>query len=249
MAIYDKIESYHKFNWTTSDASTSLTSELESFVGQKYTPSNLSKIKSHISSYVMHETSCSSDAKYVTGDTAAGTGWYDINSTYDSCNGTLELNTSYQCYTNKSLSIKYCSDGYISINDESTKLHEMKNRIRNNLVIHVKSRAQKLSNIPANEQIAMDTLREMISETEFRKYLKYGFVLVPGKSGNVYQVFRNDSHTRVWRGGKVIEEICVRISYGVKAPTTDNVIAFKTMIEADEKEFKKIGNVYKMEAA
>ena len=117
-------------------------------------------------------------------------------------------------------------------------------------MIHVKSRAITFSgNIPKNEQIAMETLREMVTELEFRKYLKYGFVLVPGRSGDVFQVFRNKSHTRVWRNGEVIEEICVRINSKIKVPLTDNVIAFKTMIEADEHEFKKIGNIYKMKVA
>lgn len=121
-----------------------------------------------------------------------------------------------------------------------------KDKIRSNLIINIRSRAEAIKGIPENEQIAIQSLREVISESEFRKYVKYGFVLVKGQSGDVYQVFRNRSHTKVWRGGKVIEEICVRINYDVKAPPTDNVIAFKTMIEANEEEFKKMGNVYKM---
>jgi hypothetical protein len=85
----------------------------------------------------------------------------------------------------------------------------------------------------------------MITELEFRKYINYGFLSVRGRSGRVYQIFRNQSHTKVWKGDKLVEEVCVRIRESV--PPTDNVIAFKAIVEADEEEFHKIGNVYKME--
>jgi hypothetical protein len=87
------------------------------------------------------------------------------------------------------------------------------------------------------------TLREMISETDFRKYLKYGFVSVKGKKGRIYQIFRDKSHTKVYEDGKLKEEICVRLS--TEVPYTDNVIAFKTMIETSEELFRSSGNIYK----
>lgn len=97
------------------------------------------------------------------------------------------------------------------------------------------------------EPKALCSLREIITETEYRKYLRYGFVNVTGKSGDTYQIFRNKSHTKVFRGGKLIEEICVRIN-SVDAPPTDSVIAFKTLIETNEEDFKALGNRYKMVA-
>lgn len=96
------------------------------------------------------------------------------------------------------------------------------------------------------EAVALDTLREMITEEEFRRYIKYGFVAVRGRSGNVYQIFRNKHHTKVWKGNKVVEEVCVRIRYEARVPPTDNVIAFMAMVQADEDAFRKAGNVYKM---
>ena len=118
-------------------------------------------------------------------------------------------------------------------------------RLRKNLCIIVKSRALPIVNESPQENKAIETLREMISEQEFRKYLKYGFILVRGKSDLTYQVFRNKSHTMVWKNGKVIEEICIRIK-DKNIPPTDNVIAFKTIIETNETNFHKLGNVYKM---
>lgn len=97
------------------------------------------------------------------------------------------------------------------------------------------------------EQTALETLRELVTEKEFFKYLKYGFIIVEGRSGKQYQISRLNSHTKVWVRGKLVEEICVRIKGNV--PPTDNVIAFKTMIEIDESEFRKVGNVYKLKVA
>ena len=118
-----------------------------------------------------------------------------------------------------------------------------RDRFKKNLNIQVKSRANLSQNISEPESRAMETLREMITEREFRKYLRYGFILVKSKSGKTFQVFRNRSHTKVWEGGKLVEEICVRIKDS-KIPPTDNVIAFKVAIEADEDAFVSMGNRY-----
>ena len=120
--------------------------------------------------------------------------------------------------------------------------------LKNNLTIIVRSRADFFHNVPRNEWRAIETLREMISETEFRKYMKYGFILVKGASGCVYQVFRRGNHTKVWFNGELLEEVCAYIS-DRDIPPTDKVIAFKAIIEAEEEEFKKLGNVYNMRRA
>jgi hypothetical protein len=120
-----------------------------------------------------------------------------------------------------------------------------RNSIRANLHISVISRACPIGNASAAERVAMDTLREMVSESDYRKYLKHGFLMVQGSSGDMFQVFRDRSHTKVWRDGKVIEEICVRIK-DASIPPTDNVIAFKTLIEIDDESFKIMGNRFPM---
>ena len=149
---------------------------------------------------------------------------------YDPATGRMEVNIETYIY---------------SINDVPfvSEPNDLKWKLKQNLVIHIKSRAEPIYNAPLNERNAIDTLREMITEIEFRKYVKHGFILVKGNSGDIYQVFRNRDHTKVWRKGQMIKEVCVRIS-NRKIPPTDNVIAFKTMIEVDEDEFERIGNVY-----
>ena len=106
---------------------------------------------------------------------------------------------------------------------------------------------QPLTVSTEEERVAMEALRESLTENEWRRYLTRGFILVRGSSGKRYQIFRDKWHTKVWDKGKVVSEICARISGAV--PPTDNVIAFKAMIEADEGQFERIGNVYRMEAA
>jgi hypothetical protein len=145
-----------------------------------------------------------------------------------------------------------CTNGIMELVDgetwfENASVPDKRMRYRKNLRIQVKSRVDYsfLKGYTESERKAIDTLREMISESDFRKYLKYGFVTVSGASGRAYQVFRSRSHTKVWDSGVVVEEVCVRIQ-DWSVPPTDNVIAFMTMIQADEESFKKLGNVYKM---
>lgn len=124
----------------------------------------------------------------------------------------------------------------------------IKAQLKRNLTIIVKSRARPIRDIPDNERVAIETLREMITEAEFRKYIKDGFILVRGHSGRVYQIFRDRDHTKVWEKGKLVEEVCVRIKRSLNVPPTDNVIAFRTAILCSENEFKKLGNVYRTAA-
>jgi hypothetical protein len=123
--------------------------------------------------------------------------------------------------------------------------------IRMNLSsVMIKSRAVPIVADTPAEALAMEALREVVTEAEFKKYLKYGFVLVKGRSGATYQVYRNRSHVKVWVGGRVIKEICVYLKTveGMRAPDTDKVVAFKAMIETDEEAFKAMGNRYRMAA-
>jgi len=94
------------------------------------------------------------------------------------------------------------------------------------------------------EIVALESLREMLTESEWRRYLKRGFIVVRGDSGREYQLFKNKWHAKIREKGKVVAEICSRLNMPV--PPTDNIIAFKAMIQADEKAFEKAGNVYKM---
>lgn len=135
--------------------------------------------------------------------------------------------------------------GYAKVPEEIRKQIRRSRFTLNLAPPNIKTRADLVRDVSEKEKVALESLREIITETEFRKYLKYGFVLVKGRSGDTYQIFRNKSHTKVYRGSKLIEDVCVRIK-DVNVPGTDNVIAFVTMLQAgDEQEFRRLGNVFK----
>jgi len=125
----------------------------------------------------------------------------------------------------------------------------VRSTVKANMFIDCRRKGWLSRDIRVEEVLALETLREMVTEEDFRRYLKYGFVAVSGRSGDVYQVFRDKSHTKVWRQGKVIEEICIRLTSGWGTPRTDDVVAFVAMIRADEESFKKAGNVYRVSEA
>ena len=163
--------------------------------------------------------------------TFINTNYYNNNAVFDS-NGiwsTLENDTD-------------------SMDDGAYQRRVKRQRLRQNLVTTWRRRSDPVRAESQQEAIAQETLREVVTEDQFKKYLRYGFVLVPGKSGAHYQVFRNNHHVKVWVGGRVVEEICVYLmadSEGHLAPPTDKVVAFKAMIEADEEAFKNMGNRYR----
>ena len=118
-----------------------------------------------------------------------------------------------------------------------------------NLYIFVKSHCKPVGRVNGPEQAALETLRESLTEDQFRRYIKTGFLSVTGRSGRTYQIPRGSGispHVIVWERGKKIAEICSYI-LDRKMPPTDRVIAFKTIIEADEQEMWRRGNVFNMQ--
>jgi hypothetical protein len=131
-------------------------------------------------------------------------------------------------------------------NDLRSKIRSV---IKSNLcIINKAGRSSPISfNVTGPERTALETLREMLPEEQFRQYLRYGFIIVRGSSGRQYQIFRDNRHTMVYKEGKIVEEICIRIKDN-NIPPTDNVVAFKSIIEASEDIFRSSGNIYKKSA-
>lgn len=105
--------------------------------------------------------------------------------------------------------------------------------------------SRQISCLPENlseaECKALRTLRDLISEKSYRRYITNGFIMVKGKDC-YYQVFRDSRHTRVYQNNKFIKEICINTSKD--CPPTDHVINLKLLIEFDEKEFWNSGNTH-----
>jgi len=170
------------------------------------------------------------------------------DSCYNALTNTAEFTLNVVSGTNNYLTLP--EDGYVHVELGPNGFNvtpEKRLRIRRNLAVNVRKRGVTMIDLPANEMVAVETLREQISETDFRKFMRYGFINVRGESGDIYQIPRV-GHVKVWRDGKLIEEICIHLRSEHKCPLTDDVLAFKTMIEADEEEFKKCGNRYRRAA-
>lgn len=100
------------------------------------------------------------------------------------------------------------------------------------------------SKVSAQEQKARETLREMITESEYRRYLTNGFVMVKGgKSGLWYQIF--SKQTGHWlfsyKDGKLFERLCIHTDN--LCPPTDHVINMKVLAEIDEEALRKGANI------
>ena len=116
--------------------------------------------------------------------------------------------------------------------------------LRKNSITIVKARGEPVYQYNKQEEVALDFLRDLVTEADYRKYISHGFLLVRSQSNKIYQIFRSNKRIRVWENGELIEQICVYLTDD-KIPMTDKVIAFKTMIESDEEKFRTLGNIYK----
>ena len=90
------------------------------------------------------------------------------------------------------------------------------------------------------ELTALQLLRQLVGQDEFRRYLKYGFVTVQGCSGLRYQVRRGRHVVDVWNGRQRVDGICVWLKGSF--PPTDEVITRMLMAERDELELWRRGN-------
>ena len=89
----------------------------------------------------------------------------------------------------------------------------------------------------AREIRARETLKLILTDEEYRGFLKNGFVSIVAKSGLIYQVFPGHGITCVYDRGKMIERLCVVLRGDYTE--TDSVIMRCLLILNDEAEFKK----------
>ena len=105
-------------------------------------------------------------------------------------------------------------------------------------IIKERKPSKNRSKITDAEVKARETLRDIISEADWRRYVTNGYLLIKGASGKVYQVFANHSgrHTKVYEKGACKFELCIH-SEGV--PDSDHVLNCMLMIQNDEDDFIK----------
>jgi hypothetical protein len=182
--------------------------------------------------------------------TAASTNWtitYDTSTTASTGTWQYAINdTSTYAATgypyNSFQPIQTWSAEYsIAANDPAeVKRQALLRAIRSNLSPAVRRRTVLPTALDLRERVARASLRDMLSEADWRRYLTNGFIMVKGKSGYWYQLFSNGSNVQVYMKGNRVASICIH-SDGV--PPTDHVINMKLLIELDEQQVWHGGNV------
>lgn len=162
-------------------------------------------------------------------------GNYNINVTY---NGT---GSTYAAMDGVQFSID--GNGQWFADTAGYKKASFKAKMRSQLAGENRKRQALTAQVSAPELKARDTLRDMLPEWEWRRYVTNGFILVKAASGRTYQVFA-DHHRermRVYEDKKHIATLCIHTSD--VCPPSDHVIAMKIQIELDEESVWKDSNV------
>jgi hypothetical protein len=172
---------------------------------------------------------------------------------YTTTNGTVyessastSINTNTTTTNSTANPSLYWDDTYssyhISYYEEPSKEQLIRAKIRENLNFLVKTTRSSLeNNVTPQEMKARNTLRDMITEKEWRRYVTNRFIMVKGASGRWYQIFENQEWLRVYEQGKLIDRICIHTAKD--CPPTDHVINLKVLIETDENIVWKEGNL------
>ena len=133
-------------------------------------------------------------------------------------------------------------DGYFDYHEPVYGLSVSDANLINNTLIRVNYRSSPIRrNASPAELKAQDTLRDMLTERDWRRYACNGFIIVKGAKGYYYQVFKDQRPIRVYKDGKLIDTICIHTEGSL--PPTDHVIHMKVLIELNEDMLWKNGNV------
>lgn len=87
------------------------------------------------------------------------------------------------------------------------------------------------------EERARQTLRRIIGEQAFRKFVRDGFITVVPKSGLTYLIYPGHGITKVYDKGIMVDRLCVVLKGNF--PPTDSILMRYLLILNDEGEFSK----------
>jgi hypothetical protein len=113
--------------------------------------------------------------------------------------------------------------------------------IENRLAPYASRRSQPVP--PAHdfrEVCARETLRRVVGDRKYYKFLSHGFVSVRASSGKVYQIYPGHGITKVYKDGQKVERLCV-VLFG-DFPPTDSLIMRFLLILNDEEHFRGLAN-------
>jgi len=113
-----------------------------------------------------------------------------------------------------------------------------------NYLIKTKTRQDLLDPKASEAEIkARYTLRDMLSESDWRRYVTNGFLMVMGQSGKYYQIFKDQRRVKVYERGLLSHELCIHTDK--TCPPTDHVINLKCLVEYDENSIWMGSNITK----
>lgn len=186
-------------------------------------------------------TSSSSDLTYPVGyGPTSATGDWTVWDSSDSSGTTASWTTKYiEDY------IEFIHDGFWKSDVWERNRPDPKNRLaeiirkRQGPAVHVNNdRRQPLKPTgDIREQRARETMRRVLGDREYRRFMKHGFVSVKGKTGLVYQIFPGHNFTCVFEKGKLVDRLCVVLRGNF--PPTDSLMMRYLMILNNEEEFRK----------
>lgn len=125
-----------------------------------------------------------------------------------------------------------------------SKRDQLKQKFRNQLNGIERKRLALQAGVSVAELKARDTLRDMLSEADWRRYVTNSFIMVRGESGKWYQVFANHNYERirVYEKGEHTANLCIHSDS--ECPLSDHVIAMKIQIELDEDSLWRESNTF-----
>lgn len=101
-------------------------------------------------------------------------------------------------------------------------------------VFHRRRRSLSIA-MDVREERARQTLRRIIGEQAYRKFMRDGFITVVPKSGLTYRIFPGDGMTEVYDRGIMVDRLCVVLQGNF--PSTDSLLMRYLLILNDEGEF------------
>lgn len=149
---------------------------------------------------------------------------------YRETNSTSTTIDWYSIYSSKQLWV----DAPAKPVDPVSRIREVL-RQRSCPAIKIRGRRSLSSDTDVREQRARTTLRRMIGEKGYRRFLKDGFVTLVGKTGLVYCIHPGHKMTDVYDNGKLIDRACVVLNGNF--PPTDSLIMRYLLILNDEERF------------
>lgn len=137
-----------------------------------------------------------------------------------------------------------CSTTWVDYSVPEPAQTTLRKMLRQRLFPAVQTNAKPVGHThDLREQRARETLRRVIGDDKYNRFLRQGHVNVRGRSGLVYRICPGHGWTEVYDKGRMVERLCVVLQGDF--PPTDSVIIRYLLILNNEGEFRKKANIHR----